>query len=88
MTHERRYDFLQLLGDASRGLGEYAEAVTFYKDYLAHFGTNIAVLNNVGECYAKVGNVAEALVAYERSLELDPKQEGVRALVKTLKEKK
>ena len=88
MAHDRKYDFLQLLGDASRGLGEYGEAVTFYKDYLAHFGTNIAVLNNIGECYVKVGNVAEALVAYERSLELDPKQESLRALVKTLKEKK
>lgn len=88
MTDDRKFDFLQLLGDASRGLGEHGEAITFYKDYLTHFGTNIVVLNNIGECYVKVGNIPEALVAYERSLELDPKQEELRALVKTLKEKK
>jgi GWxTD domain-containing protein len=88
MTTESRYEFLQLLGDASKGLGEYGEAVTFYKDYLAHFGTNIVILNAIGECYVQVGNIPEALVAYERSLELDPKQENIRALVKTLKEKK
>ncbi len=88
MSDEQKYDFLQLLGDASRGLGEYGEAVTFYKDYLAHFGTNIIVLNNIGECYVRLGNVPEALIAYERSLELDPKQETIRAAVKSLKDKK
>jgi len=88
MSDDRKYDFLQLLGDSSRGLGEYGEAVTFYKDYLAHFGTNIIVLNDVGECYVRLGNIPEALIAYERSLDLDPKQENIRALVKSLREKK
>lgn len=88
MSDDSKYDFLQLLGDASRALGEYGEAVTFYKDYLAHFGTNILVLNDVGECYVQLGNVPEALIAYERSLELDPKQESIRARIKSLREKK
>jgi GWxTD domain-containing protein len=88
MGDDRKFDFLQLMGDASRELGDYADAVVFYKDYLAHFGTNIAILNNVGDCFVKLGNVPEALVAFERSLELDPKQENLRALVKSLKEKK
>ena len=68
--------------------GEYGEAVTFYKEYLAHFGTNIDVLNAIGECYFQLGNVPEALVAWERSLELNPNQETIRTAVKSLKDKK
>jgi GWxTD domain-containing protein len=85
---EQRYDFLQLVGDASKALEEFTEAIAYYKDYLAHFGTNIVVLNSVGECYHKLGNVAEALVAWERSLQLNPNQADIASLVKSLKEKK
>ena len=88
MADDRKYDFLQLVGDASRALGEYAEAIASYKDYLSHFGTNIVVLNSIGDCYAKLGDTAQALVALERSLQLNPNQEAVKALVKSLKEKK
>jgi GWxTD domain-containing protein len=45
---DRRFDFLQMLGDVSRALGEHAEAIAYYKDYLAHFGMNIQVLNGIG----------------------------------------
>ena len=88
LNGERRYDFLQLAGDASKALGEYAEAIAFYRDYLSHFGTNLVVLNAIGESFYKLGNVAEALVAWERSLKLNPNQEQIASLVKSLKEKK
>jgi GWxTD domain-containing protein len=85
---ERRFEFLQILGDASKALGDYAQAIVHYKDSLIRFGTNIPILNAVGECYTKTGDVAQALIAYEKSLELDPKQESIRTLVRSLKEKK
>ena len=88
MTDDRKYDFLQPMGDASKALGEYAEAIALYKDYLNHFGTNILVLNAIGDGYVKLGDTAQALVALERSLQLNPNQEAVKALVKSLKEKK
>jgi len=88
MADDRKFDFLQLAGDASKALGEYAEAIALYKDYLNHFGTNIVVLNAVGDCYIKLGDTAQALAALERSLQLNPNQEAVKALVKNLKEKK
>ena len=55
---------------------------------MSHFGTNIFILNAVGECYYQLGNTAEALFAWEKSLELNPNQEKIKALVKALKEKK
>jgi GWxTD domain-containing protein len=83
-----RSEFLQILGEASQALGELAEAVGFYKEYLNRYGTNISVLNAIGDCYNQLGDVAQALVAWEKSLELNPNQDKIKAQVKTLKEKK
>ena len=85
---ERRFDFLEYLGAAEQELGAYAEAIVHYKDYLSHFGTNIAILNAIGDCYVKLGNPAEALVAWERSLQLEPKQPALQEKVRALKDKK
>jgi GWxTD domain-containing protein len=85
---DRRFDFLQMLGDVSRALGEHAQAVVYYKDYLGHFGMNIQVLNGIGHSETALGNTAGALYAFEKSLELNPKQDDLQALVKSLKEKK
>jgi GWxTD domain-containing protein len=83
-----RSEFLQILGEASQALGELAEAVGFYKEYLTRYGTNIAVLNAIGDCYFQLGDAAQALVAYEKSLELNGNQDKIKAQVKALKEKK
>ncbi len=88
LADDRRFEFLQMMGDVSRALGEHAEAVAFYKEYLAHFGMNIQVLNGIGHSEMALGNIDGALYAFEKSLELNPKQEDLRALVKSLKEKK
>jgi tetratricopeptide (TPR) repeat protein len=85
---KQKYEFLQVLGQASQFLGEYAEAIASYKDYLVRFGTNINVLNALGDCYYQLGNMPEALVAWNKSLEINPKQERIKALVKSAQEKK
>ena len=87
LADERRYDFLQSAGTARQELGAYAEAIAHYKDYLSHFGTNIAVLNAIGECHVKLGSPVEALVAWERSLQLEPNQPDLRKKVNALKDK-
>jgi len=87
LQEKTKYEFLQLVGQSSQALGEFQEAISYYKEYLTHFGTNIAVLNSVGECYYRLGNTDEALVAWEKSLEIDPHQERLQSLVKSIKEK-
>ncbi len=84
----QKYEFLELLGQSSQGLGELADAVAFYKEYLARLGTNLNILNSIGDCCRQLGNLPEALVAYEKSLEINPNQDKIKALVKSLKEKK
>jgi GWxTD domain-containing protein len=85
---EKQFDFLLYLGQASQALGELAEAIARYKEYLAHFGANISVLNAVGDCYYQLGNWEEARIAWQRSLEISPKQEEVKKKLDSLKEKK
>jgi GWxTD domain-containing protein len=79
---------LTLMGAACQALGDYAEAIEAYKKYLAQAGMNLPVLNSLGECYYRQGNLKEALAALERSLELNPKQDSVRKLVDEIKQKK
>ena len=76
------------MGTACQAMGEYEEAITAYKKYLSHAGTNLSVLNAIGECYYSLGNDREALLAWERSLELNPKQESIKKLVDEIKKKK
>lgn len=80
--------FLLLLGQASQELKDYDSAVSFYKNYLVRFGTNVSVLNNLGECHLALGQNGEALTAFEKSLQIEPNQEKIKAYVKTLKEKR
>jgi len=75
------------LGKSSFGLGQYAEAAPYFKDYLARFGANLEVLNLLGLTYYKLGNTAEALTAWRKSLEINPNQEDVKKLVDSLPNK-
>lgn len=84
--NQKKDEFLGLLGKSCQALREFEEAISFYKAYLSHFGTNINILNSIGECYYRLGNIEEALIAWEKSLELNPKQENVKKLVDSLKQ--
>jgi len=88
LTPPDRYDFLSLIGQACQALGKYEEAAGYYEEYLSHFGVNINLLNNLGECYYRLGNFPRALGAWERSLQINPKQEDIKKKVEAIKEKK
>lgn len=85
---QEKYKFSGILGQANQSLGEFNDAILNYKEFLSHYGTNLHVLNSIGECYYRLGNNAEALVAWEKSLELNPEQEEIKKIVKSIKEKK
>ncbi len=81
------HEFLKLLGKSCQALGEFEEAVSYYKQYLTHMGTNLEILNSIGTCYYKLGDMAQALIAWERSLEINPNQEKIKEIVKSIKGK-
>ncbi len=76
-----------LLGQACHALRQYEEAAKHYASYLTRFGANIDILNDLGMCQYQMGNTAEALKAWTKSLELNPDQGQVRSLVESLKKK-
>ena len=88
IDHEKESAFLLLMGRSCQALGETADALSLYKTYLMRFGTNISVLNSLGDCHLALGQKEEALTAYEKSVEIEPNQEKIKALVKALKEEK
>ncbi len=82
------YEFLSLLGISLQALGEYENAISCYQKYLSHHGTNLNVLNSVGECYLRMGNKEEALKVWKKSLDIDPKQEEIKRIVDSLSKNK
>jgi GWxTD domain-containing protein len=76
-----------LLGQACHALGQFEEAARHYTAYLTQFGANIDILNYLGTCHFQLGNTADALKAWEKSLELNPNQEKLRALVDSIKKR-
>ncbi len=81
---KKRAEFALPLAQAHQALGEYAEAISQYADAITHFGANTNVFNQIGECFLKLGDSAEALKAWEKSLGLDPKQPRIREKVDAL----
>jgi GWxTD domain-containing protein len=79
------FEFCLPLGQACQGLGEFAEAIVQYAEYITHFGANVNVFNAIGECYSRLGDRAEALKAWEKSLSLNPKQPRIKEKVDDLK---
>ncbi len=84
---QKAMEFAQYLGDSAQALGQYGEAIAYYKDYLAALGTNINVLNSIGECYVKTGDIGQALTAWKKSLELSPGQETLKKKIAELEGK-
>jgi len=78
---------LHLLGSCSQGLGQYEEAIKYYKAFLARAGTSLNILNTIGQCYFELGNFEEARIAWEKSLEIYPHQDGIGELLDRIKKK-
>jgi GWxTD domain-containing protein len=88
LADERKWEFLEPVGRARQALGEFREAISLYRDYLDHFGTNISVLNAIGECHLQLGETAQALSIWERSLQIEPNQPKLKQRVQEVREKK
>ncbi len=79
---------LCLLGSCCQASEEYQEALSYYHRYLSQAGTNLVVVNAIGECYYRLGNLREALITWEKSLDINPRQESLQKRVAELKRKK
>lgn len=82
------YVLLFIIGKAYQNTGKLDKAIEIFVKAITHYGLNIHLLNSIGECYFQLGNVQEALAAWEKSLKIHPDQPQIKKNVDTLKEKK
>jgi len=82
----QKYTLYKLLGIAHQGLEEYKKAIDFYLEYISHEGASFDILNSIALCHYQLGLNREALQAWEKSLEMNPKQEEIKEVIKILKE--
>ncbi|MFB0565505.1 MAG: GWxTD domain-containing protein [Candidatus Aminicenantaceae bacterium] len=83
-----KYEIYFMMGKAYQNMGKLDKAIDIFDKILTAYGLNIHVLNALGECYFQLGNAEEALLAWEKSLEIDANQPQIKKNVEALKEKK
>lgn len=83
-----KYEMYMLAGDVFCKSGEFAKAVEVLNLAVSHYGVNVSALNAIGESYLGMGRLAEALAAFEKSLQLSPDQPELRKKVEELKKNK
>lgn len=83
-----KYDFsspeLNSLGYQVMKMGDIAGAVEIFKLNVDQFPQEWNVYDSLGEAYLKLGYKAEAISNYKRSLELNPKNDNGRDVLKSL----
>jgi GWxTD domain-containing protein len=83
-----KYEIFVLAGQTYGKLGEYEKAIDVLDQAVTRFGINLMLLNEIGDDYARLGQVREALAAYDKSLQLNPKQPEIQKKAAALREKK
>jgi len=83
-----KYEVFFIMGKAYQNTGELSKAIDVFDKAISRYGLNINLLNSIGECYFQLGEVNEALAAWEKSLEINPNQPQIKKNVEALKEKK
>ena len=82
------YEVYFILGRAYQSLSLLDKAIETFDTAIDKFGVNTSLLNAVGECYFQLGRYEEALVTWERSLEINPNQPELKKSVEAIKERK
>ncbi len=67
------------LGDEAYSSKDYSEAVARYNEALRKEGVSAALYYNLGNAYYRTDSLAQAIIAYERALKLDPTDSDARA---------
>ncbi len=87
-TENPSYELLFIMGRTYQKTGKLDIAIEVLDRAVDSYGLNINLLNAIGDCYFQLGKPEEALVVWERSLEINPDQPQIKKYVEALKEKK
>jgi len=79
------YDVFYLTAQVYQQMGQYDKAIQHLNEAIDKFGINTTLLNAVGNCYIKAGDIPSALTALEKSLEIDSTQTKIKELIESIK---
>lgn len=65
--------------DTAYAADDFGQALSLYQEAMASDGASASLWYNIGNTQYRLGNTAQAILAYERSLRLDPSDEDTRA---------
>jgi len=82
-----RYEIFLLAGRSCLQAGRPARALEIFNLAAGHYGVNSSLLNIMGEGHLRLGQVAEARAAWEKSLSLDPEQPEIKTKIDLLDKK-
>jgi GWxTD domain-containing protein len=85
MEKEGQHVFYGILGFSHQAMGHHTEAISFFTKYLTYYGSNFNVLNALGQSHYKSGNNQAAIKAWELSLNVEPNQERLKKVLKSIK---
>ncbi len=76
-----------LRADSAYTAEQYADALSLYRQAAQEEGTSSDLYYNIGNTLYRQGKIAEAIIAYERALKLDPTNSDARANLEFLNSK-
>jgi len=85
-SNTESYALYYYLGKSSQEVEVFEEAISYYHRALTLRGNTADVLNSLGVCYYEIGDKEQALLAWEKSLEVNPDQEKIKELIEAVKD--
>jgi len=80
-----RYDTYFTAGQALFQIGQFEEAINVLDRAVTHYGTNVNLLNLIGDCYLRLGKKEEALAIWQKSIEINPDQPDLKKKIQSIK---
>jgi GWxTD domain-containing protein len=87
LQKNERFEFALIMGQLSQKTGVFDEAISFYADFLTRFGAQPDVFNRIADCYMSLDLPQEALKAWKKSVEIEPRQTGIKKQIQELESK-
>jgi len=80
-----RYETYVVAAQAFFNIGQYEKALTILDKAVAQHGSDIQLLDLIGDCYFKLGKKEEALAVWQKSLEINPEQPEVKKKIQAVR---
>ena len=83
-----RFDYFLIRGISWMNKGDLSKAIENLQEANKVYNSDTRLLNALGDCYVKIGQPEQALAAYQASLKLNDRQDGIKKIVQDLEKNK